>query len=99
MHLVNAIPTPRRTASQAVGGRLRGGATSDQNDTSGHTCVGTHFRIERRPVMRRKFLLFLFAIAAIPAAAQSLDWSTPGSTGVVDYSTFSSGLYIFSGAS
>jgi len=49
--------------------------------------------------MKRVSLLFLLVLAAIPAAAQSLDWSAPGSTGVADDGTVSSGLYIFSGAS
>src|SRR5258706_7151257 len=45
----------------------------------------------------RRFAL-LFALLALPAAAQSLDWSAPGSAGVVDPGTISLGLYTFNGA-
>src|SRR5258706_565040 len=45
----------------------------------------------------RRFAL-LFALLALPAAAQSLDWSAAGSAGVVDPGTISLGLYTFNGA-
>lgn len=43
------------------------------------------------------FVLVL-ALCALPAAAQSWDWSEPGSTGVVDDGTASLGLYSFIGS-
>jgi hypothetical protein len=43
------------------------------------------------------FVLVL-ALCALPAAAQSWDWSEAGSTGVVDHTTASLGLYSFIGS-
>ena len=43
------------------------------------------------------FVLVL-VLCALPAAAQSWDWSEPGSTGVVDDGTASLGLYSFIGS-
>src|SRR5690349_10593445 len=45
-----------------------------------------------------RFVLVL-ALWALPAAAQNnWDWSEPGSTGVVDHTTASLGLYTFNGS-
>ena len=42
--------------------------------------------------------VLVLALCALPAAAQSWDWSEPGSTGVVDHTTASLGLYSFVGS-
>jgi hypothetical protein len=43
-------------------------------------------------------LVLVLVVCALPAAAQnSWDWSMPGSSGVVDDGTASSGLYTFTG--
>ncbi len=47
--------------------------------------------------MKNIGFVLVLALCALPAAAQSWDWSEPGSTGVVDDGTASLGLYSFIG--
>lgn len=49
--------------------------------------------------MKNIGFVLVLALCALPAAAQSWDWSEPGSTGVVDDGTASLGLYRFIGSS
>jgi hypothetical protein len=48
--------------------------------------------------MKNIGFVLVLALCALPAAAQSWDWSTPGSTGVVGDGTASLGLYSFVGS-
>ncbi|MFL6248194.1 MAG: hypothetical protein ACJ74H_19375 [Thermoanaerobaculia bacterium] len=48
--------------------------------------------------MKNIGFVLVLALCALPAAAQSWDWSEPGSTGVVGDGTASLGLYSFVGS-